>query len=110
MTLEAEEGLLGIEEVAVHRAMGAMTEVTVFCHISMFIAERTSLIRMALYARLLDIILYQVVVCKAAMNIVAVSTEDSPLPQGMVTRQCELHLGCLVTAETELARCQWGDL
>jgi hypothetical protein len=84
MTLEAEEGLPRLEQLAVDRTMGVVTVETVFHHIGMFIKEWTSLVSMALDTGFLDTVLEKISAGESPVRIVTVNAKYPLLPEGVV--------------------------
>ena len=86
-----------------------MTVETVFHDISMFIKERTSLVRVALDTGFLNAVLKQTPVSKPSMRGMAVNTEYPPFLEGMMAWQGKLRLGRFMAGKTELARGKRSD-
>jgi hypothetical protein len=104
MALKTEVRLAQNKQVIVHGTVRRVAGTTVLGQVCVFVHERSLLLRMALCTRGLHRILSQVLLCAAAVRIVAIRAKNFFLRNRMMVRERESNLDILVAPLAHLGR------
>ncbi len=91
MALQTEHRLAHGQQTAIHGAMRRVALGAVFHHRSVLISEWTLELRVALQAKLIDVVCPQILPGRAAMRIMAIGAGHFPFPNRVVIGQVRLR-------------------